>query len=401
MEFYLQFGHGMMEHSRHLIGEWGGGTVILSPRDLDGGQLERLARDINGLDGGRVLLDPQFYVPRSDHHRLTAHDYWPADYDTTAFFSGAQATALLDRLYRLNQDLGTVAFILPGLMASRINDDWLAVQNQIVGGALTRDYDLPLYATVALSADALRDEHGIQEVLEAFEQLDVAGVYVLAEHPDGAYLVSDPIWLGGVLELCAGLRLAGKEVVAGYANHQLLCLGAASVNAICSGTWMNMRAFSPDRYLANDDDEIRRRATWYYSPGSLSECKPLFMDVAHRMGVLNELRVPSGMASTYADPLFSGVQPSSAGFGEREAFRHYLHCLRQQTTSARLPTFDDTLRHHEAMLDAAEALHGRLEASGVRFQQRGFSDAFDVVRSALAMLEATRGPILRRAWSSL
>lgn len=401
MDFHLQFGHGMMEHSRHLVGAWAGGTVVLSPRDLDGGQLQRLADDINGLTGGHVLLDPQFYLPRSDHERLTAHDYWPGDYDTAAFFGGGAMTDMLDRLHRLNQALGCTAFILPGLMANRVDADWLAILRTLTEQALSRDYTLPLYATVALAADAVRDENSVQEVLEAFEDLDVDGVYLLAEHPDGAYLVADPIWLGGVLELSAGLRLAGKKVMVGYANHQLLCLGAASVTAICAGTWMNMRAFSPDRYLANADDEIRRRATWYYSPGSLSECKPLFMDVAHRMGVLNDLGVPAGMTSSYADPLFAGVQPSSSGFGEREAFRHYLHCLRQQTLGSRLATFDDTLRHHEAMLDAAEELHTRLESSGVRFQQRGFSDAFDVVRSALAMLEATRGPTLRRAWSSL
>jgi hypothetical protein len=34
MELYLQFGYGMMEHTRRLVDEWDGGTVILSPRDL-------------------------------------------------------------------------------------------------------------------------------------------------------------------------------------------------------------------------------------------------------------------------------------------------------------------------------------------------------------------------------
>ena len=34
MELHLQFGFGMMEHCRHLLTEWGSGTVVLSPRDL-------------------------------------------------------------------------------------------------------------------------------------------------------------------------------------------------------------------------------------------------------------------------------------------------------------------------------------------------------------------------------
>jgi hypothetical protein len=39
MELFLQFGFGMMEHCRVLVDEWGGGTVILSPRDLNETQL--------------------------------------------------------------------------------------------------------------------------------------------------------------------------------------------------------------------------------------------------------------------------------------------------------------------------------------------------------------------------
>ena len=67
MELFLQFGYGMMEHCRQLISAWGGGTAVLSSRDLNGDQLPRLASDITGISNGQVLLDPQFYVPHADH----------------------------------------------------------------------------------------------------------------------------------------------------------------------------------------------------------------------------------------------------------------------------------------------------------------------------------------------
>jgi hypothetical protein len=54
MELHLQFGYGMMEHCRALISSWNGGTAILSPRDLNDEQLERLAATINGLLAGSV-----------------------------------------------------------------------------------------------------------------------------------------------------------------------------------------------------------------------------------------------------------------------------------------------------------------------------------------------------------
>lgn len=382
-------------------GSWGAGTVILSPRDLKRKQLVKLSDEIRALPGGRVLVDPQFYVPRSDHHRLTAHDYWPDSYQTSGFFGGPAMQTMMSDVLQLNRDLGTSAFILPGLMATEIDDDWLATLRATAEHAATMNAGVPLYASVALSSDSVRNTAGIQEILAEFETLGVAGAYLLFEHPSGSYIVEDPIWLANALELAAGLRLLEKNVVVGYANHELLCLGAASVNAIASGTWMNVRAFSPDRFLNPDEEDIKRKAVWYYAPSSLSEYKLPFLDVAHQRGVLASMAPPAAYGSTYAAPLFSGVQPSSVGFGEPEAFRHYLQCVLHQARGARATTFDATLTSLRQMLDAAERQGRLLARSGVLPQLRGFSEAFDPVRSALSALEATRGSLLRRAWASL
>jgi hypothetical protein len=401
MDLYLQFGHGMMEHSRHLVRSWGGGTVILSPRDLTNTQLERLADELRAFPAGRVLLDPQFYVPRSDHQRLTAHDYWPDSYQTNGFFGGPGMQSMLEDILRLNRTLGSDAFVLPGLMATVIDDDWLATLRTVAEHASTMATGVPLYATVALGSDSVRDSAGIQEILAEFETIPVDGAYLLFEHPNGDYLVEDPVWMTNALELCAGLRLLNKAVIVGYANHELLCFGAASVNAIASGTWMNVRSFSPDRFLASQEDEIKRKAVWYYSPSTLSEYKPAFLDMAHQRGVLGPMAPLGPMSSPYAAPLFSGMQPSSVGFGEQEAFRHYLHCLRHQARSARGASFDATLVAHRQALDAAERHAKSLANAGVLSQGRGFGDAFDAVRAALNALEATRGSMLRRAWAGL
>lgn len=401
MDLHLQFGHGMMEHSRHLVRSWGGGTVLLSPRDLERKQLGKLSDEIRAMQGGQVLLDPQFYVPRSDHHRLTSHDYWPDTYQTNGFFSGTGMQTLLTTVLQLNQELGCAAFILPGLMADTIDDTWLDTLRTIAAQAAAMNAGMPLYATVALSSDSVKNTAGIQEVLAEFETLEVEGAYLLFEHPNGDYIVQDPVWLANALELSAGLRLLGKKVVVGYANHVLLCLGAASVNAIASGTWMNVRAFSRERFLAADEEDIKRKAVWYYDPASLSEYKPAFLDMAQQRGVLSSMAPPPAFGSTYAAALFSGVQPSSVGFGEQEAFRHYLQCMLHQARGVRAATFDATVANLQQTLNAAERQARLLAQNGVLPQLRGFSDAFDPVRSALASLEATRGAMLRRAWPTL
>lgn len=259
MELKLQFGYGMMDHSRASVEAWGGATVILSPRDLTPNQLSRLAGDINALNGGGVMLDPQFYLPYADHERLTSHDYWPDQYSTAGFWSGTELRVLLTKLGQLNTSLGCKAFVLPGLFAERVDDDWTARQRMMIEEARAVS-TLPLFVTVALGADTVKSDDAIDEVLSAAEHWSAQGVYLVAEHPNGEYLVTDPAWLANVLDLVAGLRLKGKTVIVGYCNHQMLVLACAGANAMASGTWMNVRSFPPDKFRMQYEDEIKQRA---------------------------------------------------------------------------------------------------------------------------------------------
>jgi hypothetical protein len=139
------------------------------------------------------------------------------------------------------------------------------------------------------------------------------------------------------MELAAGLRLLKKNVVVGYANHELLCLGAASVNAIASGTWMNVRAFSPDRFLAADEEDIKRKAVWYYAPSSLSEYKPPFLDMAQQRGVLASMapqprtRAPTPRRSSLA----SSQAPSDSASRRPSATTSSACCTRPARVVAR------------------------------------------------------------------
>lgn len=401
MELALQFGYGMMEHCRHLVSAWGGGTVVLSPRDLNDDQLKRLSAGLLELPNARVLLDPQFYLPHADHERLCSHSYWPANYETGTFWSGTGLAKLLAQLGSLNAELKTAAFILPGLLADRVEDDWLAIHSMVLEEARSRKADGDLYMTVALSADAAKDQDQIAKLLEAATKWSPDGYYIVCEHPDGQYLVTDPNWLANVLDLVAGLKLLGRRVILGYCNHQLLIASAAKADAICSGTWMNVRSFPPDKFRTQYEEEIKQRTTWYYCPQALSEYKIPFLDIAHRLRLLPQMKSPAALGSTYADALFSGAQPSSVGFTEQAAFRHFLQCLRSQCSNASLGSFDETISEHERVLDDAETLLKTLGAARVRGQLRDFSEIIDVNRAALAVLTSTRAPVLRRRWAQL
>jgi hypothetical protein len=181
----------------------------------------------------------------------------------------------------------------------------------------------------------------------------------------------------------------------------MLIAAAAGVNGIASGTWMNVRSFPPEKFVTSYDDEIRQRATWYYCPQALSEYKIPFLDIAFRFGLLDYMAPSSQLDGGYTTSLFSGLQPSTVGFGEQAAFRHYLHALHEQVRLVDTQSFDSSLASCETTLETSERLLGRLRSASISGQLRDFSQSVDVNRAALALFSALRGPMMRRSWSRL
>ena len=398
MDLYLQFGHGMMAHTVELISNWGGGGVILSPRDMTEPQMVRTAEQVKE-NGGAVLLDPQCYAYDCDHARLRSHAYWKIFHTNAAasFQGGPGTAAVLEKLAELNRNVGATACILPGPIASPISDDWFASQESVINEAPDHFRDTSLFATIAISNASMNDEAQIEAVVERVSKWKVSGLYIVAEHP-GDYLVSQPGWLANRLILVSGLKLLGRQVIVGYSSHQMLCLAAAKADVIASGTWLNVRAFPIDKFYAPGPEDTSRRTTWYYCPQALSEFTIEFLDIALRQGVLGDMASPPEIISRYAAPLFSGAAPTSVAWGEQNAFRHYLTCLRQQAASSTQATLAATIDHHHKLLDQAEALLRNLHAKGVRGRDRDFWPILDVNRAAMAVFSAAREQRLSRAW---
>jgi hypothetical protein len=398
MELYLQFGHGMMALTRDLLRNWGGGKVILSPRDLDLSQIQRVSADVLSLSG-EVLLDPQCYARDADHHRLCGHEYFAIFQSNSSsnLLLGSGAAELLSSLMRLVSTLGVQRYILPGVLGDPVDDLWFALQERFISEAPNHFGERGLLATIALSANSMLDEAQIEAVIDRASQWPVDGFYIVAQSPSG-YLVDNPIWVSNLLILTSGLKLLGKEVVVGYCNHQSICLAAANVDAICSGTWLNVRSFSPNKFYMPGADEVSRRTTWYYCAIALSEYTLPFMDIAKRQNILLEMRCNPELGSNYANILFAGPDPSSIRWGEGEAFRHYLTCLHSQVAAALKPSYQDTLTSYDQLLANAERVIRRFHGLGISGLARDFRYCIDVNRSALIIFDQARGHQLRRNW---
>jgi len=394
----LQFGHGMIEHTRALLREWGDGGVILSPRDLDAEQIIRVGSEIRRL-GVEVLIDPQCFAHDADHSRLASHAHFNAfrKCTTNQLFTPDGAREVLRPLARYATEIDAEAIVIPGLLARPVSDEWLGLQSHMINMANNESGGRKVIGTVAVGEESMCNEESMEAIVDAAEEWNVSAVYVIAEAPS-EYLVDDPVWLANLLVLVSGLKLQRKRVILGYANHQMLCAAAANVDAIASGTWLNVRGFPIDKFYQPAEDEESRRTTWYYCPQSLSEYKIPYLEIAKRVGVLGRMRPPVGLGSRYAEPLFGGVSPGAVNWREPDAFRHYLACLRGQCSECSAASFQEALKIQHDLLDGAAAVAAALTAKGVRGDYRDFGKCFDTNRAALAVLQHARGGRLTREW---
>ena len=196
-------------------------------------------------------------------------------------------------------------------------------------------------------------------------------------------------------------KKATKKVIVGYASHQLLCMALAKCDAIASGNFLNLRWFQPEHFETIDENQPSRRAVWYYCPQALSEYKIPFLDIAKRMKLLDRIEPPDIMKNSHSEMLFKGSLPSSTGFSEKEAFRHYLYCLRKQCQGSVRSTYQETKNAHLVMLATAEQLLAGLSEKGIRGQDRDFTEILDVNRAAIAAFDMAYKFPLSQEWKNL
>lgn len=399
MEFYIQMGHGMQKICTELSEYWNGATVILSPLNMSPNKLKPFSESLRKT-GGRVLLDPQMYSPRKYHKNLQKYDYFPKS-GITSVEMGDCGT-VISSLAKMNDEMNTEAFILPSQTITTFDERWNKVQNAIAGQGRQFANGRKIFHTISLSGDAIIDETQVESIVQSATQWDVDGVYIVCEHPQRYYLVDKPIWVANLLSLVAGIKRSGKEVVVGYANHQLLCLALAKCDAIASGNFLNVRWFQPEHFETTDSDEQSRRTTWYYCPQALSEYKVTYLDVAARQaGVLSSMLPPPDMRNPYSEVLFKGALPSATNYKESDSFKHYLHCLKRQCENASQGGYTQTRDTITLSLETASTIIAGLRNARVKGQDRDFSEIVDVVEAAVSLFDNEFGFVMAQEWNRL
>lgn len=398
MKLYLQFGYGMKKIVTDLSKDWGGATTILSPRDISPEQLVKWRRDFEKANVV-TLFDPQCYFPKSQHKGLQKYEYSDSSLVTKMERDSSIEEEIIKATLKYNEMAGCADFIIPSVML-QYDEEWMQRWKKHclkwITATIKYVKNKKTYLTLALpDAFLLQKEEEIEHFIGELEDLEVDGFYIIAHPPKTQYLVDIPMWLSNLMQICAASKLFGKKVIMGYGNHQLLCLSATGIDAMATGTYLNVRRFS-NKFQENDS--VQRKSVWYYYPAALSEYKMGFLDFAYNANVLQQMRPSKEMDNGYVDLLFSGALPTATAFTETMAFKHYLNCVRVQMKNVSKETYNETLTAHEVMLETAMRRIEYLEKHGVYAQTRSFKDMVDVNKSALQRLDSSRGFQLKQEW---
>ena len=398
MDLYLQMGHGMQDMSVTMIKRWGGGTVLISPVNVAPSKLSALSGKIQKV-GGDVLFDPQLFYPKDGNSNLTKYSYWP-ETGITVDPSGT-AKSIMSQLLNLNNEISSSAIIIPSMELKDMN---MSYGFEFIRQSATYCSDKSskeILATICFYPEIFRSKEILEMIIEKLLLMPVSGYYIVPHPSNGEYIISDPLWMIGMLKLLVCLKHAKRKVIVGFANHQSLVYSLAKVDAIASGNFMNTRTFTPKRFMSRKDDDEGRRSVWYYHPNSLNEYKAVYLDVAKQRGFLDSFLPSEEFTNEDSAILFKGALPSSTNYNEPQSFRHYLHCLKIQCKILSKETFDDTFNTYEFMLQSAEQLINEFRARGIRGQNRDFSPAIETNRVAAYTLNEDYGLKTRLEWSSM
>ena len=86
----------------NLSKEWGGTTVILSPRDISPAQLKSWTGAFK-KSGIKTVFDPQMYFPKDIHKGLLKYEYWDSSFITHLDSSSTYEENLIGTILKYNE----------------------------------------------------------------------------------------------------------------------------------------------------------------------------------------------------------------------------------------------------------------------------------------------------------
>ena len=240
----------------------------------------------------------------------------------------------------------------------------------------------PLFATLAISTDALRDRIELQNFLQEITELEnpPKGFYLLIEHPDHEIppTLEEPEVLSRWMMINRVLSLSGYEVINGYSDLLAPYLGAAGATAVETGWFNTLKVFSLKKFAPNSG--MARQPVRRYTSARLLK--------SIRHTELESLRAdfPEVLNGRPTDRDYDedeGSHPSLPG----EALQNW-DCLRLLDRLVVPGDADASLAAIESALNEAEETYDEIGARGLALRERSNKEHIPFIREELSAFRA-------------
>ena len=396
MNILAQHGYGCADRVMRGLDQGLIDGVIFGAKDTGRHKLRGKIEEVRSMHpNAQCLFDPQFYaslVAGQNGARLgslVGSDPYP-------YFAPRRRRDLeredivvsdLRKVLEFQRELNVTSAIAPSIVIPKslnsvhtvIAKDFLRHARSVwdeLGG------DIPLYATLAISSAALEDKSELEEFLEEITEIDSRpdGFYLLLEKPDGAI----PDSLTEVNELSRWmlinytLKLNGFAVINGYTDLLAPYLGAAGADAVASGWFNTLKAFSLKKF--EPTDSFARRPVPRYSSAALLK-SIRHTELQNIRGLWPQV-MNDDATDAYYDPEY-GSSPE----GPQEALQNW-DCLRKMTKD--LVTDGhvmDSLTSCREALDRAAELYAEFNQRGVTLREKSSNQHVAMIREELRDFE--------------
>jgi hypothetical protein len=263
MKLYAQHGFGDGEKTITGLSEGLIQGVVFGAKDIGPDKLREKLTEVNEVSPSATrLLDPQFYVSLlsgGTNLRLGSLEEYPyfRPYRKSQLEITERVGDILQEALEFQAGLPLSGIIAPNILISRSFDSAESVISKNFIRATGARYgkladQRPVYATLAVSREALLEKSLLQEFLADITLLDTPpdGFYLLvgASSSEARTEIFHADVIAGWLLLNYSLKINGFEVINGYSDRLSPFLGAVGGNVGCSGWFNTLKTFSLDRF---------------------------------------------------------------------------------------------------------------------------------------------------------
>ena len=326
MTLFAQHGWGKSDKIERGIEDGSIEGVLMSPRDESP---EKLASYLNLIQEKypkvKRIVDPQFYAstiwPVRDG-KLSEYPHYNQQL-TQASFTAAEIRTIVSSTLEWQDDLNVSAIVSPTVMVDDLDSRWAQIAMMLAQESVERGPSKPLFISLVVGEDVLRQRKPVDGWLDILTQLDVQGFYIIVKRSSPNYRQDyEPDVLASLLHICYSLaELNEYQVIMGYSDMVTLLLHAVGVTGTGAGWYSTLKQFNLRRFQPVTGGS--RPRSRYSSQPLLNSIYITELDGIHSVG-----RAADVLSKTRYDGRFGGAtNPENVLWPDDEAALHHWSVL--------------------------------------------------------------------------